>query len=163
MSSSVVWRAKAKATGNKAASKMRENVLYEQLAQYLNMQYPHAVYHFDLSGLWTPSHSARNLYGRLNSRAWPDLFIAYPNAGWGIPCHGLFIELKREGNSPFLKDGVTLKKDTHVHEQAAMLEELRNRGYAAEFACGFDEAKQLIDDYFSVGAPKPANQSKHEF
>ena len=59
---------------------------------------------------------------------------------------GLMIELKKEGTRIFKKDG-TLVADEHIREQFDMLAELRNRGYAAEFACGFDEAKKLIDDY----------------
>ena len=33
-----------------------------------------------------------------------------------------------------------------------MLERLRQRGYEAHFACGFDEAKKIIDEY--LGDPK---------
>jgi hypothetical protein len=59
---------------------------------------------------------------------------------------GLFIELKREGTRIFKKDG-KLVADEHIREQYDMLHDLRARGYAADFACGFDEAKKLIDDY----------------
>ena len=74
-------------------------------------------------------------------RAWPDMFIAEPKGEF----HGLFIELKKEG--------VRLKKlngdwaTSHVEEQARVLDELRERGYKAEFAVGFDEAIELIDSY----------------
>src|SRR4051794_30674921 len=99
---------------------MRETDLYEQLARYLNLKYPRVVYHFDLSGLWTPSHQLRNLYGRLNARAWPDLFIAQPCMVGGVPLStaaprdwvyeetsfgGLFLELKREGSKLKKRDG----------------------------------------------------------
>jgi hypothetical protein len=60
--------------------------------------------------------------------------------------NGLYLELKAEGNSPFKKDG-TLKKDQHLEEQMAILEKMRRRGYRADFATGFEEAKQIIDDY----------------
>jgi hypothetical protein len=59
---------------------------------------------------------------------------------------GLFIELKREGTRIFKKDGA-LVADEHIREQFDMLEQLRQRGYMAEFACGFDEAKKIIDEY----------------
>ena len=59
---------------------------------------------------------------------------------------GLMIELKREGVRIYKKDG-TLVSDEHIREQYDMLEQLRRRGYAANFACGFDEAKALIDRY----------------
>ena len=35
----------------------------------------------------------------------------------------------------------------HIQEQADLLVKLRARGYIAEFACGFDEAKTIIDRY----------------
>lgn len=36
-----------------------------------------------------------------------------------------------------------------IPEQYDMLEQLRQRGYMAEFACGFDEAKEIIDEYLA--------------
>lgn len=123
--------------------------LYEQLALYMNVQYPGVIYHFDLSGLWTPSHKARNLYGRLNKRAWPDLFIAHMRqgaAGPGSWCGGLFLELKKDSTVLFKKDG-SMRANPHHLEQAKMLESLRMQGFFAEFAVGFDQAKELIDNY----------------
>ncbi len=143
----------------------QEIQLYEQIAQYMNLKYPKVIFHFDLSGLWTPSHKARNLYGRLNRRAWPDLFIATsgkryeqidsasiayaPNATWLMRTYcGLFLELKREGTILYKKDG-TLRANTHHEEQAAVLQQLREQGYKAEFSIGFDESIKIIDDYLS--------------
>lgn len=125
---------------------MTELQLYEQVAQYLNLKYPHVVYHFDLSGLWTPSHKLRNLYGRLNARAWPDLFIAQSDSRGN---NGLFLELKKEGSKVYLKDGETLIANLHVREQAAMLISLERLGYAASFAVGYDETISLIDWYLA--------------
>lgn len=59
---------------------------------------------------------------------------------------GLMIELKREGTRIYKKNG-GLVADEHIREQARMLDELRERGYAAHFAIGFDQAKQIIDEY----------------
>lgn len=118
-----------------------ENDLYEQIAHYMSLKHQRIMYHFDLSGMWTPSHKARNLYGRLNSRAWPDLFIAYPS---GLS-NGLFIELKREGTKLTKKDGSWASQ--HIAEQAAVLSELIERGYEARFAVGFDKAVKVIEDY----------------
>lgn len=126
-----------------------ENDLMEQIAQYLNFKHPTVLYHFDLSGMWTSSHKARSLYGRLNQRAFPDLFIYKSTTFDGTvnPCAGLALELKREGNSPYLADGTTLKADKHVREQAAVLEQLADAGYYAVFATGFDEAVAYIEAY----------------
>lgn len=58
----------------------------------------------------------------------------------------IYMEIKTESNSPYKKDG-TFKKDKHLEEQAEMLENLRARGYRAEFGVGFDKCKQIIDEY----------------
>lgn len=85
--------------------------------------------------------------------------------------HGLFLELKKDGTK--LKREKDCKKplkikvgrntvyedkirragdwwDLHIEEQAEMLKELRHRGYKAEFAVGFEQAKQIIDDYLGA-------------
>lgn len=121
--------------------------LYEQIAQYMNLRHPGVLYHFDLSGLWTPSHKLRNLYGRLNRRAWPDLFIAKANRKGTMVKGGLFLELKRETTTLYKADGVTLRANPHHAEQDAVLQALRAAGFKAEFAVGFDEAIKLIDAY----------------
>lgn len=59
------------------------------------------------------------------------------------------IELKKEGTRIKKKNGDFASE--HIVEQADILERLRFRGYKAEFAVGFDEAKKLIDDYLSKG------------
>lgn len=73
---------------------------------------------------------------------------------------GLFIELKRDGTplkrpkdaQKILKGEKKLRLagdwyDDHIEEQAGILEQLRKQGYRAEFAIGFEEAKNLIDEY----------------
>lgn len=121
-----------------------EDALYAQISDYLSLQYPSVIFHFDYgSGLKMTMGQAR-WQKRLNKRkAYPDLFIAEPKGEY----HGLFLELK--------KDGVRLKKKTgewaseHIAEQAEMLEDLRAKGYEAEFAVGFEQARQAIDEYLS--------------
>lgn len=136
---------------------MTELELQAMVADYLRLQYPSAIFHSDFgSGIKLTMGQAIK-QKRLNGgrRSWPDMFIAEPKkvviskgehtrlvAGY----HGLFIELKREGTRIYKKDG-TLVSDGHIREQYDMLEQLRQRGYAANFACGFDEAKALIDRY----------------
>lgn len=127
---------------------MSEIDLYEQIAQWMNLKHPDVLYHFDLSGVWTPSHKQRNLYGRLNKRAWPDLFIAHPCPTM-IGVKGLFLELKKDGVKLYKSDG-TLRANPHHAEQYAMLVTLRVEGYMAMFAVGFDEATKIIDNYLSV-------------
>ena len=136
---------------------MTELELQAQVADYIRLQYPSVIFHSDFgSGIKLTMGQAIK-QKRLNGgrRSWPDMFLAEPDIGktdgskrcafkkiW----FGLFIELKREGTRIFKKDG-KLVADEHIREQFDMLHDLRARGYAAEFACGFDEAKKLIDDY----------------
>ncbi len=135
---------------------MTELELQAQVADYIRLQYPSVLFHSDFgSGIKLTMGQAIK-QKRLNGgrRAWPDMFLAEPDIGktdgskksFKKVWFGLFIELKREGTRIFKKDG-TLVSDTHIREQFDMLHDLRARGYAAEFACGFDEAKKLIDDY----------------
>ena len=113
------------------------------LVQYLRYQYPDVLFRSDAAGFKLSVGQAKKMK-ELNGgiRAWPDIFIAEPRGDY----YALFIELKREGTRIFKKDGA-LVADEHIREQYDMLHDLRRKGYAAEFACGFDEAKKLIDDY----------------
>lgn len=140
---------------------MKEHDIYILIADYLRYQYPHAIYRFDLAADLKLTMGQASKHKRLQRyRGYPDLFIAEPrmkkldmakdspfdkSVGHFVLA-GLYLEIKKPGTRIFKKDG-TLVSDAHIREQFDMLEELRRRGYAAEFACGFDEAKKLIDRY----------------
>jgi hypothetical protein len=132
----------------------REHQLYVKIAEYLQENYPDVIYRFDIAADLKLTQGQAAKFKRLHPRrGYPDLFIAKPKDGLnmdtgGNPNYyaGLYLELKAEGNSPFKKDG-SLKKDQHLEEQMAILEKLRRRGYRADFATGFDEARAIIDDY----------------
>lgn len=144
---------------------MTELELQMQVADYLRLQYPGVLFHSDFgSGVKLTMGQAikqKRLQG--GRRSWPDMFIAEPKnvkaeckvitdgdvikeARFLEQKYGLFIELKKAGTRIFKKDG-TLVSDAHICEQFDMLEQLRRRGYMAEFACGFDEAKKILDRY----------------
>lgn len=87
-----------------------EHNLYEQIARYLQLQYPNVIYRFDIAAdlKLTPGQAAK--HKRLHpTRGYPDLFIAEPQFGERY-CKslGLYMEIKTESNSPYKKDG-TLK------------------------------------------------------
>ena len=63
-----------------------------------------------------------------------DILIFEPRGRY----HGLFIEMKRP------KGGVVSDK------QKEFLQRANERGYYAVVCCGFEEAKKVIDDYFSL-------------
>lgn len=131
-----------------------EKDLAQSVASYLCNKYPHPtipkasriIYRFDLAAdiRLTIGQATRNK--RLHPRrAYPDLWIAEPASGY----HGLYIELKKEGKSPYKKDGVTLRKDEHIEEQAAYIADLLARGYYATFAVGFVETITVIETYLN--------------
>ena len=140
---------------------MREHDIYTMIADYLRYQYPTVIYRFDLAADLKLTMGQARKHKRLQRyRGYPDLFIAEPKARKIdlskdspfdkttrlVMYAGLFLEIKKPGTRILKKDGAIVA-DAHIREQYGMLEDLRFAGYAAEFACGFDEAKKLIDDY----------------
>lgn len=64
----------------------------------------------------------------------PDLFLPVPRGAY----HGLFIEMKRE------KGGRTSK------DQEMWLLALGSKGYATYVANGFEEARQMLEEYLGL-------------
>lgn len=152
-----------------------EENLQIQVADYLRLQYPNVIFRSDYGSGAKLTIRQAIIQKRLNGgrRAWPDMFVAchkmlpvaneYTPSGYDVRCFGgLFIEVKKDGTKlkrqkdckKILKGDTKLRKagdwwDLHIEEQAEMLENLRDRGYKAEFAVGFEQAKQIIDQYLS--------------
>ncbi len=135
---------------------MTESDLQTQVADYLRLQYPDVLFHSDFGGgtKLTPGQAKKQKRQNGGRRAWPDMFIAEPFIDEGLfedaLCrgrleHGLFLELKKDGTRLKKKNGEWATP--HIAEQADVLQKLRERGYCAEFAVGFDEAKKIIDEY----------------
>lgn len=135
---------------------MKESTLQCHVADYLRLQYPNVIFHSDYgSGVKLTPGQARVQYRQNGGRrAWPDMFVAEPRTvsrmGDKYFYAGLFLELKRDGVKILKRDG-ELVADKHIREQHELLEELESRGYMATFAVGFDQAKQIIDEY--LGGP----------
>lgn len=131
---------------------MRESELQILVADYIRVRYPDALFHSDFgSGIkLTPGQAMKQKRQNGGRRAWPDMFIAEPQLDTTILkiSGGLFLELKKEGTRLKKKNGEWA--NDHIAEQALVLEELQKRGYVAEFAVGFDQAKELIDKYLGV-------------
>ena len=121
-----------------------EAQVHEQVADYLRLQYPDVLFHSDFgSGVKLTIQQAIR-QKRLNGgrRSWPDIFIADDG---GKKALGLFIELKKEGERIYKRDGSPASE--HIAEQLANGIELMKRGYKFTFAVGFEEAKKAIDNY----------------
>lgn len=137
---------------------MNESDLQCQVADYLCLQYPDVLFHSDFgSGTrLTVGQAIKQKRQNGGRRAWPDMLVAEPRHRFEITekerteyystvYAGLFLELKKDGTRLKKKNGEWATD--HIAEQAEVLEELRQRGYCAEFTVGFDEAKKIIDDY----------------
>lgn len=121
---------------------MTEKQLQRTVCKYVKHQYPDVIFTSESSGIKLTIGQAVQLKELRSDDGLPDLMIFEPMGVY----KGLFIELKVK--SVWLKDG-TLTTDKHVREQSEILKRLRAKGYLATFACGFDEAKDLIDYYLS--------------
>lgn len=123
-----------------------EESLQIQVATYLKLNHPNIIFRSDFAaGIKMTMGQAVRHKAMQSGRAYPDLFIAEPR---GIHC-GLFLELKRSKEEILKKDG-KLREDVHVQEQNNVRLELLKRGYQALFACGFDEAIEIIENYLKI-------------
>lgn len=141
--------------GRKMRNSKKEENLQLKVCGYLRDKYPGVIWFCDLaSGMKLPIHIAAMNKAMRSHRGLPDLFIACPKSGEGVLSNtqiinGLFIELKSIDAAK--KDG-TVSSSAHVREQAAIHGMLVEAGYEAVFACGFEQVKGIIDDYFSGNA-----------
>ena len=136
----------------KERGKMSEHEIYEEIALHMQRNFPNVIYRFDLAADLKLTPGQARKHKKLHPhRGYPDLFIAQPRFvkySPGVDGFGLFLEIKKDGESPWRKDG-KLKSDKHINEQFDTLRELREKGYVAEFAVGLDEAKRLINKYLT--------------
>lgn len=133
----------------KRNSKKEEN-LQLKVCGYLRENYPGVIWFCDLaSGMKLPIHIAARNKAMRSHRGLPDMFIAATkNYNDTLSCevmhNGLFIELKSKDAAK--KDGTPTSSE-HVREQAEVHKKLEEAGYKAVFACGFEQAKAIIDNY----------------
>lgn len=122
--------------------KRREETIHENICNYIRVQYPDVIFFSDSSGLRLPMGLAVKAKKLRSSRGIPDLFIC---RGEG-PFHGLFIEIKKEDATVYLQNG-RMSQDKHIREQDGILRLLRREGYFACFGIGFDDCKNIVDNY----------------
>ena len=79
------------------------------------------------------------------NKGYPDLLILKPRNNYA----GCFLEIKKDGETLYrkTKGSQFLYRTPHLEEQANILKQLREMGYYAEFAIGFDDCKSKIDNY----------------
>ena len=121
-----------------------EDLLVKRVSTYLSTVYSDIPFRFDLFAdqVTTIGVARKNkaLHGKWN-RGYPDLIVLQATKKYGA----LFIELKATK---------TVVNSEHTRRQRAYHEYLRLRGYKADFACGFEEAKKQIDAYMQLKKKK---------
>ena len=122
-------------------NRLTEAQVQMAIVQYLRERYPQVLFKCDTSAIKLTLGQAVKMKRLGNTRAWPDLHIVEPRKKF----YGCFLELKKDGERIARENGNWVSP--HVAEQASMLENLTLRGYYAEFAAGFLEAKKAIDWY----------------
>lgn len=127
-----------------------EESIQRQVCTYLRRQYPHVIFRTDFTAgriVLTPNQGRQ--YAALQSGSgFPDLMILEPSRSF----HGLLLELKRDGTTIILKTGPRkgkISSNLHIQAQALVINQLRHKGYYANFAIGLDDAIQQIDWYFN--------------
>lgn len=137
---------KNKGIDHELEKKVTELSVHMAVCKYLKLQYPSVMFLSDFAAgmKLTPGMAARQTMQKSN-HSFPDLMILEPRNGY----YGLFIELKRDRSALYKKDGSYIKSE-HIEAQGACIHYLRLKGYFATFACGFDEAKSVIDRYLQT-------------
>lgn len=129
-----------------------ESDLHTQVIEYLMYQYHDVMVYTTMDGVKLPPGLAMKVRKlRCPCAGWPDIFVAEPlidrDANKIVYC-GLWIELKREGFKLKTNAGTwSRSRGDDIENQAKVHEKLRQRFFKAEFACGYNEATKLIDEY----------------
>ena len=79
---------------------------------------------------------------QLDNEAWPDLFISESRGGF----YGLYLELKKDRNEVFNKNG-SMSKANQIVKQSKTLQKLREKGYMAVFSWGINYSLDVIANY----------------
>ena len=120
-----------------------EDQLQKMVCDYIKAQYPKVLFNSDMAGAMKLTIGQAVKISKLRSnKGFPDIAIYEPRGEF----HGLFVELKKEGEVLYKRNGEAVTE--HVQEQINCINLLKAKGYVAVFAIGFDEAKTIIDSYF---------------
>jgi hypothetical protein len=132
-------------------SQHAEDSLYKQVGVLMKICYPDAIYRFDFgAGAYlNKNYRLMSLQKsiQMDGVKYPDFFLAEPVMMDGDIRHGLYLEMKAEGEKIFKKDGSYVSD--HVRQQAECLKKLQDRGYWAMFAIGIHSVQDIIDSYLS--------------
>jgi len=122
--------------------KPKEQSIQLQVCDFIRYQYPNVLFQCDLaSGMKLTMGQASKAKRMRSNSGFPDIFIAEPRGFF----HGLYIELKRDGERIYKIDGTPASD--HIANQIDLHRKLMAKGYDVCFAVGFDKAVSLIREY----------------
>ena len=117
------------------------------VSRYLKKYHPDISFHSDYAaGLHLTINQAKKRKAMNSERGWSDMFIAYPSRDY----HGLFLELKKDNVSIYVKQGPRkgqLVADEQVQIEAQFLERMNKLGYLGRFCVGYEASIKLIEWY----------------
>ena len=134
------------------------------LCDKIKKDYPDIIFSCDLaSGMKLPIHIA-GLHKRMrSSRGHCDFFAAEPVYNGDVVYSGFFLELKKDRNEVYnkngtfkkklikvKKDGVVVEEYDHIQEQWDMILKLREKGYFADFGMGLEDCIEKWEKYLSM-------------
>ena len=124
----------------------REKDLHLMVCRYIQARYPSVIFTSDPSGMRvTIGLRVEIKKKRCQGYKIPDLIIDEPRGGY----HGLRMEIKRSPSELYDRNG-NYRKTEHIQEQAKAIDRLKELGYFAAFACGWDECIKVIDHYMKL-------------
>jgi hypothetical protein len=123
---------------------MSESNEQQAVVEWYRLQYPKQAKRLIAipNGQWIAGQGKRKfaLINKYKAEGWlngvSDLLLAWPIS----PYSGLWLEMKDRGKT----------KSSLSTEQREWLSEMREAGYRAEWAAGFEEAKKIIEEYLQA-------------
>lgn len=123
-----------------------EEILHQQCAEYLKIQYPDVYFTFDPSGEFVGSKNSKGWQrvkatkAKKSEHAHLDMIILEPNSNY----KGALIELKAK--SPFKKNGELLSNKSY-EDQMLTMDIMRQKGFFCTFVWTLDQFYNIVNKY----------------
>ncbi len=124
-----------------------QRTICKMIAEHMKLMHSRVIYRFDFASSINVTKSQKEEHEKLNChKSYPTLFICEIRGKY----HGAFLNIKKEGDSPYIREKQTLKQDIDTLDQADFIVRLRKRGYYSEFGIGYNDCIQKIDSYLKI-------------
>lgn len=141
----------------KKNTKVKEDKVQMAFCKHVKKTFPDVIFNCDLaSGMNLGKHIGGMNSQMRSSRAHCDFHASEPRGDF----KGFYLELKRDRDEVYRKDGglksaiktnkKTGEKYDHIKEQWEMIQNLRSKGYYADFGLGLDDCIDKMKEYMSL-------------